>query len=154
MGNALRFLITAILATLVAGTVHADPQKTAANKKVVVDFYDLAFDQRKPTEAALKYISAKTYIQHNPNGKDGREVFLTGFAKFVEKGSLRCVRKRAVAENDLVVIHAHCIDNPADPKDRGHAYMDIFRVENGLIVEHWDVGQPVPEKSANNNTMF
>jgi hypothetical protein len=51
-------------------------------------------------------------------------------------------------------IHNHCVDNPADPKDRGTAYVDIFRVQGGKIVEHWDVGQPVPEKSANNNTMF
>lgn len=150
----MRLALTAILALLVAGPIQADPKATAANKKIVGDFFDLAFDKRKPTEAALKYISPKTYIQHNPEGKDGREAFLSGFAKYVEKGSLRCVRKRAIAENDLVVIHSHCVDNPADPKDRGQAYMDIFRVENGLIVEHWDVGQPVPEKSANNNTMF
>jgi predicted SnoaL-like aldol condensation-catalyzing enzyme len=51
-------------------------------------------------------------------------------------------------------IHNHCVDNPADPKDRGTAYVDIFRVQGGKIVAHWDVGQPVPEKSANNNTMF
>jgi predicted SnoaL-like aldol condensation-catalyzing enzyme len=115
---------------------------------------DATFTQRQPTQAALKYISPTTYIQHNPNGKDGREAFINGFAKYVEKGNLRCTIKRAIAEDNLVVIHNHCIDNPANPKDRGSAYIDIFRVENKMIVEHWDVGQPVPAKSANKNTMF
>ena len=148
-----RFLFPLLTVALVS-PVLAAPNVTAINKKIVVDFYDLAFTQRKPTEAALKYISPKTYIQHNPEGKDGRDAFLNGFAKYVENGKLRCTQKRAIAENDLVVIHSHCIDNPADPKDLGHAFVDIFRVQDGKIVEHWDVGQPVPPKSANSNTMF
>lgn len=142
------------LAVTMATSAFADSSDTAINKKIVVDFYDLAFTQRMPTKAALKYISPTTYIQHNPDGKDGRDAFINGFAKFVENGTLKCVTKRAIAEKDLVVIHSHCLDNPADTKDRGHAYVDIFRVQGGKIVEHWDVGQPVPEKSANTNTMF
>lgn len=147
------FCLTLIAATM-ATSALAQPTDTAKSKKIVVDFYDLAFTQRMPTKAALKYISPTTYIQHNPDGKDGRDAFINGFAKFVENGTLKCVSKRAIAEKDLVVIHSHCLDNPADAKDRGQAYVDIFRVQDGKIVEHWDVGQPVPEKSANTNTMF
>jgi predicted SnoaL-like aldol condensation-catalyzing enzyme len=40
------------------------------------------------------------------------------------------------------------------PDPRGAAVVDIFRLENGLIVEHWDVLQPVPENTVSKNPMF
>ena len=56
-----------------------------------------------------------------------------------------------IAEGDLFMLHVHAV---REPGQRGTAIVDIFRVENGKIVEHWDVLQPVPEKAANENTMF
>lgn len=123
-------------------------------KHIVTEFFDLAFVQRKPVEAARKYISADQYIQHNPGGADGRAAFIEGFAAYVEKTHFRCEIKRVIAEGNLVVVHNHCKENPADANDRGSAVMDIFRVEKGLIVEHWDVEQAVPERAKNRNTMF
>jgi predicted SnoaL-like aldol condensation-catalyzing enzyme len=40
------------------------------------------------------------------------------------------------------------------PEDRGYAVVDMFRLENGKVVEHWDVVQTIPEKALNDNTMF
>ena len=83
---------------------------------------------------------------------DGADPFIAFVREFVNTfPSLRFDFKRLVAEGDLVVVHSHLVRKP---DDRGMAVMDIFRLENGKIVEHWDVLQEVPESPANNNTMF
>ncbi|MBI1741834.1 nuclear transport factor 2 family protein [Candidatus Acetothermia bacterium] len=122
-----------------------------ANKTVVREFYNLAFNLKKPEEAVAKYLGA-SYRQHNPTAGDGPEPFIAfvrGFAKAFP--SLRFDFKRMVAEDDLVVAHSHLVRQPGD---RGMAVMDIFKLENGKIVEHWDVLQEIPATAANSNTML
>jgi len=58
---------------------------------------------------------------------------------------------RSGTDGDLVFLHVHQTNGP---EDRGQAIVEIFRVDDGKIVEHWDVIQPVPESAANDNTMF
>ena len=121
------------------------------NKQIVVSFYDMAFREHKPEEAAERYIG-KEFIQHNPLVPDGKESFVNFFVSFFKNHpDTHSVIKRVVAEGDLVVLHVH---TKMKKENRGVAIVDIFRVENGKIVEHWDVIQPIPETSANNNTMF
>jgi predicted SnoaL-like aldol condensation-catalyzing enzyme len=50
-----------------------------------------------------------------------------------------------------VILHVNAVRSPGE---RGSAIVDVFKLENGKIVEHWDVVQPIPEKSANRNGMF
>jgi predicted SnoaL-like aldol condensation-catalyzing enzyme len=127
--------------------------KEEANKKIVLDFYDKAINQ-KDFEAASVHLGDK-YIQHNPLATDGPE----GLKKFLESAKqnipgFRAEFKRVFADGDYVIVHAHARARPDDPADRGLAVMDIYRLENGKVVEHWDVAQPVPEKANNTNTMF
>jgi predicted SnoaL-like aldol condensation-catalyzing enzyme len=121
------------------------------NKIIVREFCDLAFNQRQPDAAVAKYVG-KTYRQHNPMAGDGPEPFI-GFVKWItgENPELRFDFKRFISEGDLVVVHSHLRPSP---DVRGTAVMDIFRLEQGKIVEHWDVLQDVPETAQNQNTMF
>ena len=93
-----------------------------------------------------------TYTQHNPAVPDGPEGLL-GFAKQIvsELPELHLECKRVIAEGDLVCVHVHGRQRPGD---RGLVSMDIFRVEHGRLVEHWDVSQEIPETSANDNGMY
>jgi predicted SnoaL-like aldol condensation-catalyzing enzyme len=121
------------------------------NKRIVREWHEIAIDQRKPEEAVAKYLGPN-YRQHNPGAADGPEPFIETVKRFVENfPDLRMEPKRIIAEGNYVVLHSHLILKPGN---RGMAVVDIFRLENGKIVEHWDVVQEVPETSANNNTMF
>ena len=115
------------------------------NKQTVLAYYNMAFNERRPAEAVQKY-GGDHYIQHNPQAPDGFEAFVgfvEGFAEQFPQMSLEI--KRAVAEGDMVVTHSLL---KSSPEDRGSAVADFFRLEDGKVVEHWDVLQPVPESAA------
>ncbi len=121
------------------------------NKATATAFYDLAFNQKRPDEAVSRYVG-NTYIQHNPDFADGPQAFIDAVKGWVGAcPSLRTEIKRIVAEGDFVVTHVFIKQHE---KDLGIAAIDIFRFENGKIVEHWDVTRAIPEKSANGNLMF
>ncbi|BDA87150.1 hypothetical protein Sa4125_46920 (plasmid) [Aureimonas sp. SA4125] len=147
----LALLAVTVFAIDSAAPAMAGPLEEA-NKKVVVDFYTMAFKERKPKEAADLHIGP-VYIQHNPRVPNGPKPFYGYFTKyFQENPEASNEIKRVIAEGDLVVLHSH---SKKTPDVTGNAIVDIFRVEDGKIVEHWDVMQPVPEEaSPNGNTMF
>ena len=126
-------------------------QSPSDPKSVVLAFFKTAFIERDPVTAADRYLGT-TYTQHNPGIPDGPEVFKQFIPKWLSTvPQLSFDIRRVIAEGDLVVLHYHMKNNP---NDRGTAIVDIFRVEDGRVVEHWDVLQPVPAEAANKNTMF
>ena len=112
----------------------------------------MAFNQHKVKEATEKYIG-NVYLQHNPGVADGGQAFIDAFVPFLKAHpKSKAEIKRVMADGDLVMLHVH---STVDEKDRGEAVVDIFRFdEQGKIVEHWDVIQQVPEKTASGRSMF
>jgi len=98
-----------------------------------------------------KYLGPR-YTQHNPNAADGPEGLRDYIAFLKDKfPNNRSEIKRIFADGDYVIVHVHAV---REPGTRGNAIIDIFKLENGKVVEHWDVIQPIPEKAANDNGMF
>ena len=133
-----------------AGAASAQGSALEANKRAVLDFYEKGLNQMDFDAAAVHF--GPRYIQHNPGAPDGIE----GFKAFITARKQRFPQarseiKRAFAEGDFVILHVH---SKREPNERGVAIVDIFRLENGKIVEHWDVIQPVPETMAHGNGMF
>jgi len=92
------------------------------------------------------------YIQHSPlaeNGVEGLRKFATGYLEQYPEVTLEF--KRIVAEGDLVVTHSHVVRYPGD---NGVSVMDIFRVEDGLVAEHWEAFVPVPDATISGQGLF
>ena len=121
-----------------------------ANRRIVVDYYQTAF-AGDPEKAVADHLGDR-YVQHNPDARDGAEAFV-GFVRWLrgDHPELRLDIRRVIAKGDLVVTHSHLVLRPGEP---GRALADIFRLEDGKVVEHWDVIQDIPERSANDNGMF
>lgn len=124
--------------------------QTEKNKELVRTLLETVAN-RHDVQAAARYLT-DGYIQHNPMAPTGRQAFIDFFTGWIkENPQLRVNIKRMIAEGDLVAVHSHWQTSPGD---RGMAIVDIFRVADGKVAEHWDVIQPIPEQSANRNTMF
>jgi predicted SnoaL-like aldol condensation-catalyzing enzyme len=111
----------------------------------VLAFEETVFNKHQVKEGFERYVGP-SYKQHDPLLADGRDGAIKVFP------NSRVVVKHTVAQDDLVAAHVFWNQKPGET--RGVAMVDIYRLENGKIVEHWGVVQDVPEKAANDNPMF
>ncbi|HEY7992430.1 MAG TPA: nuclear transport factor 2 family protein [Stellaceae bacterium] len=134
---------------LAAPALAATPEQMEANKKTVWSLYDAAFN--KKDMALARTFMGPHYKQHNPMAKDDIEG-LAGFVAYLKSKSpdFKVELLREFADGDYVVTHVWGHNGASD---RGFIAMDIFRLDNGKVVEHWDSVQPIPEKAQNSNGM-
>jgi predicted SnoaL-like aldol condensation-catalyzing enzyme len=136
-----------------------DPRDTRnrealTTREVGERFVELFYRQENPRDAFMCWMHPD-YIQHNPMAPTGRDATLAMMeASKARNPDLSQEVKRVVfGDGDLFAVHFHF---RREAGHRGYAAVDILRVENGYIVEHWDVLQEVPDPatSRNSNGMF
>jgi predicted SnoaL-like aldol condensation-catalyzing enzyme len=121
-----------------------------ANQRLVATMYERVL---QPLDSScVDEFFAPDYIQHSPLAATGAR----GLKDFLDWARSRSPHaehrvKRLFVDGDYVIAHVHVIINPGE---RGNAVVDIFRIAEGRIAEHWDVAQEVPGTSANENGMF
>jgi predicted SnoaL-like aldol condensation-catalyzing enzyme len=125
-----------------------DPRDTANRETLSVGqvadrFIQLFYVEDNPTDAFTCWMHPD-YMQHNPNAPTGRDATLEVLAAAVRNNpELTHNAKRVIyGDGDLVAIHHH-FRRTRD--ERGWAVVDILRIKDGYVVEHWDVMQPVPD---------
>ncbi len=122
----------------------------SSNKDMAVSFLEMA-SSGKVSEAYLQFVGAG-FRHHNPFFEGSVESLRAGMEENARQNPNKVFEvKRVIAEDDFVVTHSHVRQKP---DDLGAAVVHIFRFENGKIVELWDLGQLIPEKSANQYGMF
>ena len=107
-------------------------------KKIVLDCFENLFVHKDFAAAGTNV--HPDFVTHSPGFPSGRDAFVEAMKNSPMIGADVSI-KRVIADDDHAVVHLHVV--PAGD-ERGVAVVDIVRVENGLIVEHWDVKQPVP----------
>ncbi len=121
-----------------------------ANRRLVATVYERVL---KPLDSSrVDEFFAPDYVQHSPLAATGAQ----GLKDFLDRARARSPAaehrvRRIFVDGDYVIAHVHVIINPGEA---GNVVVDIFRIAQGRIAEHWDVAQEVPAKSANNNGMF
>ena len=136
------------IAALLATSAAAQPPDNAG---VAVGFLKQVFNRHQVDEAAQTYLGP-VYVQHDLDSLNGTSAFLAALKADLAANPQASIEvKRVIADGHLVLVHSHYHQKPGD---LGTAGVDLFRLQNGKLVEHWEVRQPVSKSSANGHSMF
>ncbi|MEP7350410.1 MAG: nuclear transport factor 2 family protein [Sphingorhabdus sp.] len=144
--------VAALCSSVAANSAPTNEQSCKLSvQEVATQFFD-TFYIKKQVRSAFETWVVPNYIQHNSSAATGRDAaiaFLEPF--FTNNPTMSYSIKRVIVEGHLAVVHSH---GKLSPEDRGMAIVDIVRIEDCKVVEHWDVIQPVPATAMNDNGMF
>ena len=124
-------------------TAVVDLHATDANKQLVREFVTTVLINEDWTNIE-DYIADGNYLQHNPLVDDGPEA-LKGAIEYLKMKKIH----RVIGQGNFVLTQSE-----AEWDGKPFAFYDLFRVEEGKIVEHWDVLQEIPAEMAHDNGMF
>jgi predicted SnoaL-like aldol condensation-catalyzing enzyme len=126
------------------GSAVARTDSLAANKKLVTEFIRSFYNEKDLDRA--RSLLAEKFVNHHPGVGVGRERTLDSFREQVVEHlpQFSLTVRRMVAEGDYVWTHSLVKPFPDAPDV---VVVDIWRIQDGVLAEHWDVGQSVPEDS-------
>lgn len=109
------------------------------NKEIIEGFYREFFNGHD-VESARKYVR-EDYIQHNPGVAQGRAALMEAFGqKFIEHPDFKLDIKMMISEDDMIAVYLKNVDSEGNTRCR---VVDMYRIQDGKLAEHWDVLQPV-----------
>ena len=122
---------------------------SANNKRIVTTAYQRIFGDLDAF--AVDDCMSKDFVQHNPTIADGPEGVKQLLGMLTSQGvpKQKIEFRHVVADGDIVILHSRY-----EMAGKEWRFIDIYRVENGKLAEHWDAMMQAPDRRANNNPMF
>ncbi|NLU95550.1 nuclear transport factor 2 family protein [Chitinophaga sp. Ak27] len=119
------------------------------NKQIAITAYQKIFGDLDI--AAIDDYMSMDFIQHNPTIADGPEGVKALVRMLASQGipKQKITFKHIVAENDIVILHSRY-----EMAGKEWRFIDIYRLKDDKLVEHWDAMMPMPDERANNNPTF
>lgn len=119
------------------------------NKQIAITAYQRIFGDLDIT--GVDEFMGEGFIQHNPSTPDGQEGVKALVQMLISQGvpKQKIEFKHIVTEDDIVFLHSRY-----EMAGKEWRFIDIYRVENDKLVEHWDAMMQMPDQRANNNSMF
>jgi predicted SnoaL-like aldol condensation-catalyzing enzyme len=123
-------------------------------REVADRFIEVFYRQNRLVEAFRAWVHPD-YIQHDPNSLTGRDGTIEALDAHMKRSPAMShdIKRVIYGDDGTIAVHYHF---RRAPDDRGSAVVDLFRIEDGYLVEHWDIIQPLPDPTTckNSNGMF
>lgn len=126
-----------------ASTAVLRQEEAKTNTQTVLAFEETVYNKHQ-VQAGFEHYVGPVYREHDARLGDGRESAIRALSQLVSADPASHVNvQRTIAQGNLVAVHL--IWTAQASPARGIARVDIYRLEEGRIVEHWAIAQePLP----------